>query len=39
MVTLGFVKQSNLDLVLVDVTVTGLLSQMDAFEAPEKAVW
>jgi uncharacterized protein (TIGR00730 family) len=39
MVTLGFVKQHNLDLMLVDSTVTGLLAKMDAFEAPEKTVW
>jgi len=26
-------------LVLVDTTVAGLLSKMDAFKAPDKAVW
>lgn len=39
MVALGFVKQHNLDLMLVDTSVAGLLAQMDAFEAPETAVW
>ena len=39
MVSMGFVKQHNLDLVLVDTTVAGLLSKMDAFKAPDKAVW
>ena len=39
MVTLGFVKQHNLDLVLVDSSVPGLLSKMDAFKAPDKAIW
>ena len=39
MVTLGFVKQQNLDLMLVDTDVDGLLLQMENFIAPEKAVW
>ena len=39
MVVLGFVKQHNLDLVLVDTTVEGLLCKMDGFKAPDKAVW
>ena len=39
MVSMGFVKQHNLDLVLVDTTVEGLLSKMDDFKAPDKAVW
>jgi uncharacterized protein (TIGR00730 family) len=39
MVTLGFVKQHNLDLVLVDSSVPGLLSKMDAFKAPDRAIW
>ena len=39
MVVLGFVKQHNLDLVLVDTTVEGLLCKMDDFKAPDKAVW
>jgi len=38
-VSMGFVKQHNLDLVLVDTTVAGLLTKMDAFKAPDKAVW
>ena len=39
MVALGFVKQHNLDLVIIDTTVAGLLSKMDGFKAPEKSVW
>ena len=39
MVVLGFVKQHNLDLLLVDTTVEGLLCKMDDFKAPDKAVW
>lgn len=39
MVTLGFVKQHNLDLVLVDTTVEGLLRKMKNFKAPEKVIW
>jgi len=39
MVVLGFVKQHNLDLVLVDTSVEGLLCKMDDFKAPDKAVW
>ena len=39
MVALGFVKQHNLDLMLVDATVSGLLEKMDAFKAPDKVVW
>ncbi len=39
MVLLGFVKQQNLDLLLLDKTVDGLLKKMDAFEAPDKTVW
>jgi len=39
MVLLGFVKQQNLDLVLVDNSIDGLLKKMDAFEAPDKTVW
>ena len=39
MVALGFVKQHNLDLELIDTTVAGLISKMDGFKAPEKSVW
>lgn len=39
MVKLGFVKQQNLDLLLVDTTVDGLLLQMKKFKAPAKAIW
>lgn len=39
MVKLGFVKQHNLDLLLVDTTVEGLIEQIHAFKAPEKVIW
>jgi hypothetical protein len=39
MVTLGFVKQNSLDLLLIDHTVAGLLDKMDAFVAPETSIW
>jgi uncharacterized protein (TIGR00730 family) len=39
MVRLGFVKQHNLDLMLVDTSVCGLLNQMKNFKAPSEAGW
>ncbi|GER60852.1 TIGR00730 family Rossman fold protein [Patiriisocius marinus] len=39
MVRLGFVKQHNLDLMLVDTTVEGLLAKMHDFEAPDEVLW
>lgn len=39
MVTLGFVKQHNLDLLIVDTSVEGLLKQLDAFTPPQSVVW
>ena len=38
MVTLGFLRQQSLDLLLINNTVAGLLAKMDAFVAPEKSI-